>query len=95
VSEKSKAMSKTAAAAPPVRPRAGSNRTRPAAGRATAKPRPRGRFRRDFILSAVLGGIAFGLVLAFAYGLYMPKAPWAFDRPEAQLPSLQPRHTLQ
>jgi hypothetical protein len=88
-------MRKTAAGAPQVLARAGSDRARPAAGRATAKPGPRARFRRDFVLSAVLGGIVLGLVAAFAYGLYMPKAPWAFDRPEAQLPSLQPRHTLQ
>jgi len=59
------------------------------------KPRQQGRFRRDIVLSAVLGGLVVGLVIAFVYGLYMPKAPWAFDRPEAQLPSLQARHTLQ
>ena len=95
MSEKGKATRKTAAGAPQALPRSGSDRAHRAAGRATAKPRARGRFRRDFMLSTVLGGIVLGLIAAFAYGLYMPKAPWAFDRPEAQLPSLQPRHTLQ
>jgi hypothetical protein len=60
-----------------------------------AIPTRRQRFRRDFLLTAMLGGIVAGLVVAFVYGIYMPKSPWAFDRPEAQLPSLQPRHTLQ
>jgi hypothetical protein len=59
------------------------------------KARPRTSYRRDFMLTAALFGIVFGLLGAFAYGLWMPKSPWAFDRPDAQLPSLQSRHTLQ
>lgn len=84
----------------PARPHAASPSARssrkpqPHAGERN-KARPQSRFRRDMVLSAVLGGIVLGLVIAFVYGLYMPKAPWAFDSPEAQLPSLQSRHTLQ
>jgi hypothetical protein len=28
------------------------------------------------------------------YGFAKPSGPWAFDRPEAKLPSLQSKHTL-
>ena len=49
---------------------------------------------RDRKTIAVLGGIALGLAGAFYIGASAPKAPWAFDRPAAQLPSLQARHTL-
>ena len=73
---------------------AATDRSRKVAGRPT-NPRLRGRFRHDFILSTVLGGIVLSLLIAFVYGLYLPKTPWAFDRPEAQLPSLQVRHTMQ
>ena len=44
---------------------------------------------------AILGGLAVGLVAMVMYSIVGPKSPWAFDRPEAQLPSLQSRHTLQ
>ncbi|HKX10351.1 MAG TPA: hypothetical protein VJN67_19285 [Stellaceae bacterium] len=44
---------------------------------------------------AILGGLAIGLVAMVIYGIVGPKSEWAFDRPEAQLPSLQSKHTLQ
>ena len=43
---------------------------------------------------AVLAGLAMGLVALLIYGMAGPKTPWAFDRPEARLPSLQSKHTL-
>ena len=36
-----------------------------------------------------------GLVAMLIYSVAGPKGRWAFDRPEAQLPSLQSKHTLQ
>jgi hypothetical protein len=50
--------------------------------------------RNDRLMMAVLGGIALGLIVAFSLGASAPKGPWAFDRPEAKLPSHQARHTL-
>jgi hypothetical protein len=93
VSESSKIpSSKPASAAPAPHARQHPPRSRKATGRLT---NPLLRARYDFVLSAVLGGIVLGLLIAFVYGLYLPKVPWAFDRPEAQLPSLQVRHTMQ
>jgi hypothetical protein len=43
---------------------------------------------------AILAGVALGLVCLLIYGFAKPAGPWAFDRPEAQLPSLQAKHTL-
>jgi hypothetical protein len=43
---------------------------------------------------AILGGLAIGLVVLLIYHFSGPTKPWAFDRPEAQLPSLQAKHTL-
>ena len=87
------------AVSPPTRPRPAapgkSGVRKPVRAAVTAKAPPRRRTGREIALYAVLGGIALGLIVAFAYGLSTPKSPWAFDRPEAQLPSLQPHHTLQ
>lgn len=44
---------------------------------------------------AILGGLAVGLAGMVVYSVVGPRSEWAFDRPEAQLPSLQSRHTLQ
>lgn len=44
---------------------------------------------------AILGGLAVGLVAVAIYGVNDSKSDWAFNRPEAQLPSLQSKHTLQ
>jgi len=43
---------------------------------------------------AVLAGLAIGLVALVIYGMTGSQTPWAFDRPEAPLPSLQSKHTL-
>ena len=77
------------------RPVAAARLSRPGARPAAPARGRRAPFRRDFVLTALLGGVVIGLAVAFTYGIYKPKTPWAFDRPEAQLPSLQPRHTLQ
>ncbi len=44
---------------------------------------------------AILGGLAAGLVAVAIYGMNDTGSDWAFNRPEAQLPSLQSKHTLQ
>jgi len=44
---------------------------------------------------AVLGGLAIGLVAMAIYGMNDSGSDWAFNRPAAQLPSLQTKHTLQ
>jgi hypothetical protein len=44
---------------------------------------------------AILGGLAMGLAAMLVYSMAGPRGQWAFDRPEAQLPSLQSKHTLQ
>ncbi len=44
---------------------------------------------------AILGGLAAGLVAVAIYGMNDSGSDWAFNRPEAQLPSLQSKHTLQ
>lgn len=44
---------------------------------------------------AILGGLAVGLVAMVIYGMTDWKSDWAFNRPAAQLPSLQSKHTLQ
>jgi hypothetical protein len=43
----------------------------------------------------ILGGLALGLVAMAIYGMRDSGSDWAFSRPEAQLPSLQSKHTLQ
>jgi hypothetical protein len=50
--------------------------------------------RHNRWLITVLGGIALGLVAALIFAASAPQKPWVFDRPEAQRPSLQARHTL-
>jgi hypothetical protein len=42
----------------------------------------------------VLAGLALGLVALIIYGMSGSRTPWVFDRPEAQLPSPQQKHTL-
>jgi hypothetical protein len=44
---------------------------------------------------AILGGLALGLVAMAIYGVTDSGSNWAFNRPEAHLPSLQSKHTLQ
>jgi len=44
---------------------------------------------------AILGGLAAGLVAMLIYSMADSKSDYAFNRPEAQLPSLQAKHTLQ
>jgi len=44
---------------------------------------------------AILGGLAMGLAAMAVYGIRDSGSDWAFNRPEAQLPSLQTKHTLQ
>jgi hypothetical protein len=43
---------------------------------------------------AILAGLAIGLVTLLIHGFSDPMDRWAFSRPEAQLPSLQAKHTL-
>jgi hypothetical protein len=69
--------------------------------RASAEPSARKRVQQkyaippnDRLMMAVLAAIALGLVAVFGFAASAPKTPWAFDRPAAQLPSLQARHTL-
>jgi H+/Cl- antiporter ClcA len=44
---------------------------------------------------AILGGLAIGLAAMAIYGMRDSGSDWAFNRPEAQLPLLQTKHTLQ
>lgn len=44
---------------------------------------------------AILGGLAIGLVAMAIYGMSDSGSDWAFNRPNARLPSLQSKHTLQ
>jgi hypothetical protein len=43
---------------------------------------------------AVLGAITLAVIAVLVLSSSGPKEPWVFDRPEAQLPSLQTKHTL-
>ena len=43
---------------------------------------------------AILGGLAIGLLAMAIYGFNDSGSDWAFNRPSAQLPSLQSKHTL-
>ncbi len=61
--------------------------------RAAAPAKPAGT-RSGRTTIAVLAGLAIGLVAALIFGLAKPSSDWAFDRPEAKLPSLQSKHTL-
>ncbi len=68
--------------------------SKPSSKRAPAQPSsrstPSGR-----LAIAILGGLAIGLVAVAIYGINDTGSDWAFNRPEAQLPSLQSKHTLQ
>jgi hypothetical protein len=55
---------------------------------------PRNNRRNNLSLIAVLGGIGLAVVAALAFGQSAPQKTWIFDRPEAQRPSLQTKHTL-
>ena len=44
---------------------------------------------------AILGGLAAGRVAMLIYGIVESRSDYAFNRPAAQLPSLQSKHTLQ
>jgi hypothetical protein len=50
--------------------------------------------RHNRLLIAVLGVIGVGFVAALVFSASAPQKPWVFDRPEAQRPSLQTKHTL-
>jgi len=65
------------------------------AARRIASPSKRKSTPGGLLTIAVLGGLAIGLVAMVMYSVFGPKSDWAFDRPEAQLPSLQSKHTLQ
>jgi hypothetical protein len=60
----------------------------------SARPTQRAGTTGGRLTIAVLAGLAIGLVALLIYGMAGPKTPWAFDRPEAKLPSLQSKHTL-
>ena len=66
-----------------------------AAPRRIATPSQRKSTPGGLLAIAILGGLAIGVVAMVMYSVLGPKSPWAFDRPEAQLPSLQSKHTLQ
>ena len=70
--------------------------TKPARPRAarTATPPKRAGTKSGRLTIAILSGLAIGLVALLFYGMSQPRTPWAFDRPEAKLPSLQAKHTL-
>ena len=64
-----------------------------------ARPKPPSAAKRSGthggqLTIAILAGLALGLVTLLIYGFAKPSGPWAFDRPEAKLPSLQAKHTL-
>ncbi|HXP75349.1 MAG TPA: hypothetical protein VN823_14495 [Stellaceae bacterium] len=71
-------------AAKPARPRAAR----------TATPPKRPGTNSGRLTIAILSGLAIGLVALLIYSTAGPRTPWAFDRPEAKLPSLQAKHTL-
>ena len=50
--------------------------------------------RHNRLLIAVLGVIGLSFVAALVFSASAPQKPWVFDRPEAQRPSLQTKHTL-
>jgi hypothetical protein len=66
-------------------------------GPAKKRPTPpkRGSTAGGRFAIAILGGLAVGVVAMTIYGLKDSGGDWAFNRPEAQLPSLQTKHTLQ
>jgi len=69
----------------------------PRAKRSGSRPAPppkRASTRSGRTTIAILAGLAIGLVAALVFGLAKPSGNWAFDRPEAKLPSLQSKHTL-
>ena len=79
-------MPKTSAAAITPKPKRSGSRPAPPAKRAST--------RSGRLTIAILAGLAIGLVAALVFGLAKPSSDWAFDRPEAKLPSLQSKHTL-
>ena len=79
-----RAAKTSTSAAKPARPRAAK----------PATPRKRAGTSSGRLAIAILSGLAIGLVALLFYGMSQPRTPWAFDRPEAQLPSLQAKHTL-
>lgn len=83
------------ATAPPVASR-GAGKAKPAAfQRKGAAGGKRKSTSGGLLTIAILGGLVIGLVAMVMYSILGPKGDWAFDRPEAQLPSLQTKHTLQ
>ena len=66
---------------------------KPASRPKTAIPAKRSGTHGGQLTIAILAGLAIGLVMLLIYSFARP-TPWAFDRPEAQLPSLQQKHTL-
>jgi len=81
-------MASTSKSPTPVKPVTPAAKKRPAA-------RKQGGTASGRIAIAVLGGLAIGLVAMAIYGMKDSGSDWAFNRPDAQLPSLQSKHTLQ
>ena len=68
---------------------------KPAAARKRPAPPKRASTPGGRLAIAVLGGLALGVVAMAVYGIKDSGGDWAFNRPAAQLPSLQTKHTLQ
>jgi hypothetical protein len=68
---------------------------KPAPAKKTAAPGKSGGTTGGRLTIAILGGLAVGLVAMLIYSMVDSKSDYAFNRPEAQLPSLQAKHTLQ
>ena len=57
-------------------------------------PSKRNDFWSGTLKIALIGGVTLAVLAVLALGVSGPKDPWVFDRPEAQRPSLQTKHTL-
>jgi len=82
-------MASTVKSPPSAKPR------RPAKPAAAKRKAAKGGTTTGRLAIAILGGLAIGLVAMAIYGMSDSGSDWAFNRPDAQLPSLQAKHTLQ
>jgi hypothetical protein len=78
-----------------VKSRPSAKPARPATSAATRRKTATGSTAGGRLAIAILGGLAIGLVAMAIYGMNDSGTDWAFNRPDAQLPSLQAKHTLQ